>query len=82
MNDRQEITRKVCSYLGKLADQDKHIVPETNIAEELSLDSVNVLDLIMELEDDFDISIPMNLTLEVQTVTDLVDIIEKAISDS
>jgi acyl carrier protein len=82
MRERQEIVSKVCQFLQQVAGSAVSITPETNIAEELSLDSVKVLDLVMELEDEFDISVPLNLMVDVQTVNDLVDLIEKVISDN
>lgn len=71
---------KVCQFLEQITGPDTNIKPDTNIAEELSLDSVKVLDLLMELEDEFDISVPLNLMVDVQTVNDLVDLIEKVIT--
>ncbi len=47
------------------------------MAERFALDSVKVLDLVMEIEDEFDISVPMNLMADVQTVNDLVDVIHQ-----
>jgi acyl carrier protein len=44
---------------------------ETRIAQGLGLDSVAILDFIMDLEDRFDISIPLDRVVEVETVADL-----------
>jgi acyl carrier protein len=44
---------------------------ETRIIEGLGLDSVAILDLIMDLEDRFDISIPLDRIAQVQTVAEL-----------
>jgi acyl carrier protein len=44
---------------------------DTRIIEGLGLDSVAILDLIMDLEDRFDISIPLDRIAEVQTVGEL-----------
>jgi acyl carrier protein len=82
MHKRQDIVTKVCEFLQQVAGSDVSITPEINIAEELSLDSVKVLDLVMELEDEFDISVPLNLMADVQTVNDLADLIEKVISEN
>jgi len=82
MRDRQEVTNKVSQFLEQIAGPDIQITPETNIAEELALDSVKVLDLLMELEDEFDVSVPLNLMADVQTVNDLVNLIEKTITDN
>jgi acyl carrier protein len=81
MHDRQEIESKVCQYLEQVAGPGFKISLDTNIAEELSLDSVKVLDLVMELEDEFDISVPLNLMVDVQSVSDLVTLIEKVLAE-
>lgn len=47
------------------------ITAETDIARDLELDSLAVMDLMMQLEERFDISIPLNLVPEIQKVADL-----------
>ncbi len=47
------------------------VTGETRIVDGLGLDSVAVLDFIMDLEDHFDISIPLDRIAQVQTVTEL-----------
>jgi len=49
---------------------------QTRIAQGLGLDSVAILDFIMDLEDRFDISIPLDRVAEVETVADLGRAIE------
>jgi acyl carrier protein len=44
---------------------------DTRIVQGLGLDSVAILDFIMDLEDRFDISIPLDRIAEVQTVAEL-----------
>jgi acyl carrier protein len=44
---------------------------QTRIAQGLGLDSVAILDFIMDLEDRFDISIPLDRVVEVENVADL-----------
>ena len=54
---------------------------ETRIAEGLGLDSVAILDFIMDLEDRFDISIPLDHIAQVQTVAELSRAIEQLIGN-
>jgi acyl carrier protein len=75
MHNKEDILLKIIEQLKGMAEDDVEINPETNIAEKLALDSVKVLDLLMEIEDDFDVSVPLNLMVDVQTVSDLVDVI-------
>jgi acyl carrier protein len=53
------------------------VTGETNIVEDLNVDSLAVMDVVMELEDKFDISIPLNVISNVRTVDELVGAIKK-----
>lgn len=50
---------------------------EVRIPDDTSMDSVKVMDFLLELEDAFDITIPLNRLAEVETVADLVREIRK-----
>ena len=56
---------------------DSPIGADTDIAEDLSVDSQAMMDLMMELEERFDVSIPLNLLPEVRTVGDLVNTVRQ-----
>ena len=66
-----EITPIICNLLGPYNPEGKMLATETDIPAELNIDSVGVLDFIMEVEDHFDIEIPMNVVSETRTVGDL-----------
>jgi len=66
-----EIIPKICDLLGPYNPEGKVLAAETDIPAELNIDSVGVLDFIMEVEDYFDIEIPMNVVSETRTVGDL-----------
>jgi len=63
--------------LERIAGVEVRIELDTNLIEKFALDSVKVLDLIMEIEDEFDILIPLNLMADVHTVRDLIKVIER-----
>lgn len=52
------------------------LTDETNIVKDLGLDSLAVMDFIMQLEDDYDISIPQDRIAQVETVGELVAAVE------
>lgn len=56
---------------GKALSEDMELVGD------LGLDSVQVLDLLMEIEDRFDVSIPLNILPDIHTVKDLSDQLQK-----
>lgn len=52
------------------------VTPETDIQEDLNADSLDVVDLIMSVEDEFEVEVPDTAVDEVKTVGDLVRFIE------
>ena len=71
----QDYVNHVITVLQKFDKTGKTIEADTDIAAELDLDSLAVMDVIMELEDGLDISIPLNLIPDIRTVGDLADTI-------
>ena len=57
-----------------------HLTAQTHITTDLEIDSVAVLDLIMEIEDEYGVSFPMNLISEIRTVGDLVNAVHQLTS--
>jgi acyl carrier protein len=57
------------------ANGDVSLDANTNIARELGLDSLAIMDLVMALEDHFDISIPLDRIAETETVNELADLV-------
>ncbi len=50
---------------------------DTNIAEELGADSLDLVEILMSLEDEFGISIPDEAIPQIKSIKDIVDFIEK-----
>ena len=50
--------------------------PDTDISADLNIDSVTVMDFVMEVEDHFDIEVPLNLLAETRTIADLAKVVE------
>ncbi|MGA8943552.1 MAG: acyl carrier protein [Thermoactinomyces sp.] len=53
------------------------VTMEANIKEDLGADSLDVVDLIMELEDEFDMEISDEEAEKITTVGDVIEYIEK-----
>ncbi|MDE5947049.1 MAG: acyl carrier protein [Oscillospiraceae bacterium] len=53
------------------------ITLESNITEDLGADSLDVVDLISSIEDEFDISIPEEAAENIKTVGDIASYLEK-----
>ena len=81
-HDYNNTLQKLCHHLERFASSGVEIVPETDLIDQLAIDSVKLLNLIMEIEDEFDISVPINALADVRTVRDLADLIHKIRSAS
>jgi len=71
----EDTVKQVIAVLKKFDKTDKEIGASTDIAAELDLDSLAVMDVIMDLEESMDISIPLNLIPDIRTVGDLAETI-------
>lgn len=74
-SDYEDVLQKLCHHLRQLSPSDADITPRTDLIEQLAIDSVKLLNLVMEIEDEFDISVPINALADVQTVDELTNLI-------
>ena len=72
------VLEKVKMILSNQFDvEEDSITPETNIADDLNADSLDVVDLLMSIEDEFEIEIPDEEIDNIKTVGELVKYIEE-----
>ncbi len=69
----REVANAAETVLGRTVD----VTPATHIARDLAVDSLALMNIVMELEDRFDLSIPLDRLATVETVGDLSDLINK-----
>lgn len=67
----EDCLTRIREILDPLAKQGHIIQEDTELVAELGLSSLQVMELIERLEDDFDVSIPLNILPEVRSVRDL-----------
>ena len=78
----QEVLADVRQLLADATrKKDVVVTEETVLARDLDLDSLAVMDVLMALEDKFDVSIPINHLPEIETVGDLASTIEKIVEN-
>jgi acyl carrier protein len=66
-----DIVFQICTLLAPFNKEAKKLSAATDIPAELNIDSVGILDFIMEVEDHFDVEIPMNVVSEIRTIGEL-----------
>lgn len=76
-----EIESKVKAIIvDKLGVDEAQVTMEANFAADLNADSLDTVELIMEFEKEFNVTIPDEDTQKIATVGDAVAYIEKAIA--
>ncbi|MBR2959240.1 MAG: acyl carrier protein [Bacteroidales bacterium] len=74
-----EIATKVTSIItDKLGVEESQVVPEASFTNDLGADSLDTVELIMELEKEFDLTIPDEEAEKIVTVGDAIAFIENA----
>ena len=76
----KDILEQIGTALAPYRDGDNAVTPDMKIGSDVEIDSVEVFDVIMELEEHYDISLPMELTSEIQTIGDLAKAVEQLVN--
>lgn len=90
MNTRnKEIETRIKNLLASYLESSNHpeleahgeITGDTNLVSDFALDSFQVMEFMMELEESFDIMIDMNSLSNTHSVRDLAAVVEKELKD-
>ena len=73
-----DIEERVATIICNQLDVEKEKVkPETNFVNDLGADSLDIVELVMELEEAFEMSIPDDDAEKIRTVGEAIDYIKK-----
>jgi acyl carrier protein len=75
MHTIDEIIPQIYALLQPFNASGKALTPDTDIPTDLNIDSVAVMDFVMEVEDHYDIEIPLNIVAETRTVAELAAVV-------
>lgn len=63
--------------VDQLGVEEETVNPDANIQDDLGADSLDIVDLIQTIEDEYDLSIPDEAVENIKTVGDIVSYVEK-----
>ena len=79
--ERSEIQDKVCSILAEqLAVDAEKVTPAARFSEDLDADSLDLVEAVLALEEEFGVSIPEEEMEDVKTVGEAIDLIAQKLS--
>jgi acyl carrier protein len=74
----KEITEKVKQIIAEqLGVEEAEVTPSASFVDDLGADSLDTVELVMALEESFDIELPDDAAEKIRTVQDAIDYIEK-----
>ncbi len=77
---RDTILPKLMELIEPVNRKEIALTADTSFAADLELDSLTVMDLVANIEDEYDIILPMNLLPELETIGQLADAVVKIVN--
>jgi acyl carrier protein len=77
MHTYEDILSIVIDLVRPLAPEGRGVQEETDLVADLEFDSLKVMDLIEQVEDRFDVSVPLNILPDIRTVQDFTVQLQK-----
>src|SRR3546814_15230141 len=77
MTDRSQIFARIVELIEPFNEKGVTLGEDISFARDLELDSLKVMDLVASIEDEWDITLPLNMLPELETVGQLADAVAK-----
>jgi acyl carrier protein len=81
MHNLEDLQQQLYQILKPFVPDGYDLETQTDLVEDLNLDSMKVMDIVAEVEDSFDISVPLNILPDVRTVGDFTSQIQNLLKE-
>lgn len=78
----EDVLATLLGFLARFSTKSGPVRAETDLAADLNLDSVSMMELLVEIEDHYDVGLPLNMMADISTVQDLADRIAQIVETS
>ena len=79
--DNDTVFEQLCHLITPFNTKGVALTRETDIAADLNIDSVAIMDFMMEVEDRFNIDISLNLLSDISNLGDLTSLVERKLAE-
>lgn len=76
-----EIFDQICVLMEPFNQKAISVTTETTFATDLELDSLSVMDLLAAIEDHFDVTVPLNILPDLETVGQVAEAIKNILEE-
>jgi acyl carrier protein len=77
----KEIFDQICDLMQPFNQKAIPITTETTFATDLELDSLSVMDMLAAIEDHFDVTVPLNILPDLETVGQVAEAIKTILEE-
>jgi acyl carrier protein len=81
MPQLEVLQKELFQILKPFVPQGREIHTDTDLVADLDLDSMKVMDIVADVEDAFDISVPLNILPDIRTIGDFTNQIQKLLEE-
>ena len=82
MQSKEEILDQLFELIQPLSEQPIVLSEQTRIMDDVGLDSMKVMELVMQIEDSFDVSVPLNILPDMNTIGEFAKHLEALLRDN
>jgi len=79
--DTTEILDQICGLMAPFNKKGVSISADTTFASDLELDSLSVMDMLAAIEDHFDVTVPLNILPDLETVGQVAEAIKRILDE-
>lgn len=79
-NESRSVEQRVVGIVAEHIGRDPDAVNRDQAFEELGIDSLDALEVLFQIEEEFDVTIPDELAADIRTVGEVIDGLEKVVS--
>lgn len=76
-----EIFDQICELMAPFNTKSIDIKTDTTFATDLELDSLSVMDMLAAIEDHFDITVPLNILPDLETVGQVAEAVKSILEE-
>ncbi|WP_321392355.1 acyl carrier protein [Emcibacter sp.] len=81
MTQNNSTLDQICTLIKPFNKKGIALSSDTTFSTDLELDSLAVMDLLAEIEDHFDITVPLNILPDLEKVGQVADAVDKILSE-